>query len=62
MKHFIVLDGGMQNIKAFVFNEYGEIVSSFIEPVVPYFSKKPEFAEQDAEKYVSGIANVTKKR
>lgn len=60
MKHFIVLDGGTQNIKAFVFNEYGEIVSSFIEPVVPYFSKKPEFAEQDAEKYVSVMANVTK--
>ncbi len=61
MKHFVVLDGGTQNIKAFVFNEYGKIVSSATEPVVPYFSKEPDFAEQNAEEYLAVSKRIVKK-
>jgi len=53
VKHFIVIDGGTQNIKAFV-QVHGE--SS---PVAPYFAVQPDFAEQDAETYLQIAQKVT---
>lgn len=60
MKHFIVIDGGTQNIKAFIFNENGVEVLGKVHPVVPYFSTSPDFAEQDMEAYVAILKKITK--
>ena len=61
MKYFIVIDGGTQNIKAFVFDEKGNEISKGMHSVTPYFSLQPDFAEQDAEQYLSIVKEVTKK-
>lgn len=61
MKYFIVIDGGTQNIKAFIIDENGNEVSSQAQPVSPYFSTQPDFAEQDAEEYLRITQSVTKK-
>ncbi len=60
MKYFIVIDGGTQNIKAFIFDEKGDEVYGEAYPVTPYFSVKPGFAEQDAEKYLEITEKVTR--
>jgi len=60
MKYFIVIDGGTQNIKAFIFDEKGNEVYGEACPVTPYFSVQPGFAEQDAEKYLEITEKVTR--
>jgi sugar (pentulose or hexulose) kinase len=60
MKHFIVIDGGTQNIKAFVFDENGNEVHGESSPVTPYFAVQPDFAEQDAEAYLQITQKVTR--
>ena len=60
MKYFIVIDGGTQNIKAFIFDERGNEVAAGIHPVSPYFSTQPDFAEQDAEHYLTITKEVTR--
>lgn len=60
MKYFIVIDGGTQNIKAFIFDEKGNEVYGEACPVTPYFSVQPSFAEQDAEKYLEITKRVTR--
>lgn len=60
MKYFIVIDGGTQNIKAFIFDEQGNEVYGEACPVTPYFSVQPGFAEQDAEKYLEITEKVTR--
>ena len=60
MKHFIVIDGGTQNIKAFIFDEKGNEVHGEAYPVSPYFASQPDFAEQDAEAYLRITQKVTK--
>ena len=60
MKYFIVIDGGTQNIKAFIFDEKGDEVYGEAYPVTPYFSVQPGFAEQDAEKYLEITKKVTR--
>jgi sugar (pentulose or hexulose) kinase len=59
-KHFIVIDGGTQNIKAFIFDENGNEVYGESSPVVPYFTLQPDFAEQDAEAYLQITQKVTR--
>jgi sugar (pentulose or hexulose) kinase len=61
LKYFIIIDGGTQNIKAFVFDTKGNVVSKSVCPVSPYFSNAPNFAEQDAENYLSIVKEVTGK-
>lgn len=60
MKYFIVIDGGTQNIKAFIFDEKGNEVCGESHPVSPYFSTQPDFAEQDAEEYLRITQRVTR--
>ncbi len=60
MKHFIVIDGGTQNIKAFIFSEKGDELYGEAHPVSPYFAVQPDFAEQDAEEYLRITKQVTK--
>ena len=60
MKYFIVIDGGTQNIKAFIFDEKGNEVYGEAYPVSPYFTTQPDFAEQDAEAYLRITQKVTK--
>jgi len=60
MKHFIVIDGGTQNIKAFIFDEKGNEVYGEACPVTPYFAPQPNFAEQDAAEYLRITREVTK--
>ena len=60
MKYFIVIDGGTQNIKAFIFDERGNEVCGEAYPVNPYFATQPDFAEQDAEEYLRITKKVTK--
>ena len=60
MKYFIVINGGTQNIKAFIFDEKGNEVYGEACPVTPYFSVQPGFAEQDAEKYLEITEKVTR--
>jgi sugar (pentulose or hexulose) kinase len=59
VKHFIVIDGGTQNIKAFVFDENGNEVHGESSPVAPYFAVQPDFAEQDAETYLQIAQRLT---
>jgi sugar (pentulose or hexulose) kinase len=59
-KHFVVIDGGTQNIKAFVFDENGNEVHGKSSPVAPYFAVQPDFAEQDAEAYLQIAQKVTR--
>ena len=60
MKHFVVIDAGTQNIKAFIFDEKGDEVYGEAYAVTPYFSTQPDFAEQDAEEYLRITERVTK--
>jgi len=60
MKYFIVIDGGTQNIKAFIFDEKGNEVYGEAYPVIPYFAPQPNFAEQDAEEYLRITHKVTR--
>ena len=60
MKHFVVIDGGTQNIKAFLFDEKGNEVASEAHPVSPYFATQPDFAEQHAEEYLRITQAVTR--
>lgn len=60
MKHFIVIDAGTQNIKAFIFDEKGNEVYGESSPVTPYFAVQPDFAEQDAEAYLQITQRVTR--
>ncbi len=60
MKHFIVIDGGTQNVKAFVFDLNGNVISKSVFPVAPYFSVAPYFAEQDAEKYLAIVKKTVR--
>jgi len=60
MKYFVVIDGGTQNIKAFIFDEKGNEVYGAGVPVNPYSSPQPNFAEQDAETYLRIAQEVTK--
>ena len=60
VKHFIVIDGGTQNIKAFLFDENGNEVHGESSPVAPYFALQPDFAEQDAQTYLGIVQKVTK--
>jgi sugar (pentulose or hexulose) kinase len=59
-KHFVVIDGGTQNIKAFIFDENGNEVYGESSPVAPYFAVQPDFAEQDAEAYLQIVQRVTR--
>jgi sugar (pentulose or hexulose) kinase len=61
VKHFIVIDGGTQNIKAFVFDEKGNEIHGESSPVTPYFAPQPDFAEQDAEAYLGIVQEVTRR-
>ncbi len=60
MKYFVVIDGGTQNVKAFVFDEKGNEVYGEGIPVNPYTAPQPTFAEQDAEEYLGIAQKVTK--
>ena len=60
MKYFVVIDGGTQNIKAFIFDEKGNEVYGDAYPVTPYFAPQPNFAEQDAEEYLKITQKVTR--
>ena len=60
MKHFVVIDAGTQNIKAFIFDEKGDELYGEAYAVTPYFSTQPDFAEQDAEEYLRITERVTK--
>ena len=59
MKYFVVIDGGTQNVKAFVFDIKGNVISKAVAPVTPYFSNAPNFAEQDAEDYLATVKKMT---
>ncbi len=60
MKYFVVIDGGTQNVKAFIFDEKGNEVYGEAHPVTPYFATQPDFAEQDAEEYLRITQSLTK--
>src|SRR5512136_2349300 len=60
MKYFVVIDGGTQNIKAFIFDEKGNEVCGAGIPVNPYSAPQPNFAEQDAETYLRIAQEVTR--
>ena len=60
VKNFVVIDGGTQNIKAFIFDENGNEVHGESSPVTPYVSPQPDFAEQDAEAYLKITQEVTR--
>jgi sugar (pentulose or hexulose) kinase len=60
VRHFIVIDGGTQNIKAFIFDENGNEVHGESSPVAPYFALQPDFAEQDAGAYLEIAQQVTR--
>jgi len=60
MQYFIVIDGGTQNIKAFIFDENGNEVHGESSPVTPYLAVRPDFAEQDAEVYLQITQKVTR--
>ncbi len=60
MKYLIVIDGGTQNIKAFIFDERGNEVHGEAYSVNPYFATQPDFAEQDAEEYLRITQKVTR--
>ena len=60
MKYFIVIDAGTQNNKAFIFDQEGNEVCGEANPVTPYFAPQPDFAEQDAEAYLTITKQVTK--
>jgi len=60
MRHFVVIDAGTQNVKAFLFDEKGNEVHGEAYPVSPYFATQPDFAEQDAEEYLRITQKVTR--
>ncbi|MBE0430462.1 MAG: FGGY-family carbohydrate kinase [Dehalococcoidia bacterium] len=60
MKHFVVIDGGTQNIKAFIFDDNGNEVHAESAPVNPYSAVHPDFSEQDAGAYLKITQAVTR--
>jgi sugar (pentulose or hexulose) kinase len=60
MNHFIVIDGGTQNIKAFILDEHGNEVHAESSPVNPYFAVQSDFSEQDAAAYLEITQAVTR--
>src|SRR4030042_1524107 len=61
VKHFIVIDGGTQNIKAFIFDENGNEVHGESSPVAPYFALQPKFSEKDAGAYLRIAQEMTRR-
>ena len=61
VKNLVVIDGGTQNIKAFIFDENGNEVHGESSPVTPYFAPQPDFAEQDAGAYLRIAQEVTRR-
>jgi sugar (pentulose or hexulose) kinase len=59
-KLFAVIDAGTQNVKAFVINEKGAVLTKAIFPTVPYFSSEVDFAEQDALSYLTLVKKAMK--
>jgi sugar (pentulose or hexulose) kinase len=60
MKHIVVIDGGTQNIKAFIFDENGTEVHAESSPVNPCFAVQPDFSELDAAAYLEITQAVTR--
>jgi sugar (pentulose or hexulose) kinase len=60
MKHIVVIDGGTQNIKAFIFDENGNEVHAESSPVNPCFAVQPDFSELDAAAYLEITQAVTR--
>jgi len=60
MRHFVVIDAGTQNIKAFIFDERGNEVHGEACSVTSYFAPQPGFAEQDSEAYLRITQRVTR--
>ncbi|MBE0480459.1 MAG: FGGY-family carbohydrate kinase [Dehalococcoidia bacterium] len=58
MKHFIVIDGGTQNIKAFIIDENGNFIHGESVPANHYTAPQPGFAELDAEEYLKRTMEV----
>ena len=61
MKNFIVIDGGTQNIKAFIFDDNGNELHAESSPVNPCFAQQPDFSEQDAGAYLEITQQVTRR-
>lgn len=61
VKNLVVIDGGTQNIKAFIFDEDGNELHGESAPVTPYFALQPDFAEQDAQAYLRTVQDVTRR-
>lgn len=59
--HFLSIDNGTQSVRAIVIDPDGEIVATSKVAIEPYFSKEPGWAEQDAEYYVSALAEACAK-
>lgn len=61
VRNFVVIDGGTQNIKAFIFDENGNELHGESSPVTPYLAPQPDFAEQDAQAYLQIVQEVTRR-
>ncbi len=60
-EYVISIDCGSQSFRAMIFNEIGECLFITKEEFEPYFSLKPEFAEQHAEFYWEIICKILKR-
>lgn len=61
VRNFVVIDGGTQNIKAFIFDENGNELHGESSPVITYSAPEPDFAEQDAQAYLRTVQEVTRR-
>lgn len=59
-KYVISIDCGTQSFRAMIFDEFGECLFFSKEEFEPYFSLKPEYAEQYAEFYWEVICRILK--
>ncbi len=59
-EHVISIDCGSQSFRAMIFNELGECLFFSKKEFQPYFSLKPEYAEQNAEFYWEVICEILK--
>ncbi len=55
------VDTGTQSIKAVLFDLYGNIAGIKKTKIIPYFSEKPGYAEQNPEYFYEKLAETTKK-
>ncbi len=57
-EYILVIDNGTQSVKAILFDPKGELVCKSQIPLIPYFSKRPGWTEQEGEYFYNRMCKA----